>query len=251
MFKWADEQGIKTIYQAGDFGFWPGASGQMYLNSVINLCKHHGITLWVTPGNHEDYTQIADPETFDGSVPAKQVIEDGDGWEFAVLPRGYQWEFGGLTWVSFGGAPSIDFEHRREGQSWWPEEMIRDSDLLRLPMRSERTDVMITHDAPDGGTDEVQRIIDTPPHLSGWSEAGLRYAREGRMKMNQAVELVKPRVFIHGHFHAPGMKYNEERDTTYLSLGMDGEDANAVIFDTDEFIRHDDAVAEVETNESE
>lgn len=234
VFKWADERNIRTIYQAGDFGFWPGATGMLYLNSVIKMCEEYKITLWVTPGNHEDYTQIADPETTDGVVPPKQVVADGDGWEFAILPRGYQWEFGGLSWVSFGGAPSIDFDQRTEGVSWWPEEMIRVSDLIRLPFNT-GTDVMICHDAPDGGTDAVQAIIDTPWDQSGWSTAGLEYAKEGRELMNKAVQIVQPKMFVHGHFHAPDMKYAEDKDCVFVSLGMDGDESNIVVFDTETF----------------
>jgi hypothetical protein len=250
VFEWADERDIRTIYQAGDFGFWPGATGMLYLNAVTQLCEKYKITLWVTPGNHEDYTQIHDPETTDGYVPERQVVAEGEGWEFAILPRGYRWEFGGLQFLSFGGAPSIDFENRREGVSWWPEEMIRESDLLRLPFSGEReVDVMICHDAPDGGTPRVQAIIDTPADQSMWTQAGLDYAKQGREIMNKAVEIVKPRSFVHGHFHAPDLFYNKDQDCTYLSLGMDGEDANVVIFSTEEFVRNDKPKGEVESSE--
>ena len=237
----AKSQEITHVFHAGDFGIWPGYTGGLFLGSMIRKCQENGITLWVTPGNHEDYSKIEDPETEDGSVPDRQVLAgdtDSEGWEIALLPRGYRWDFGGLSFLSFGGAPSIDYEHRTKDVSWWSEEMIRFSDLMRLP--EERVDVMICHDAPDGGTTEVQAIIDTPPHLSMWSEAGLSYARDGRMLMNKAVNAVKPRMFVHGHFHAPGFRYDKENDCSYLSLGMNGDPANVVVFDTDEFVRNDE-----------
>lgn len=252
VLEWTHAQGIKYVFHAGDFGIWPGASGKLYLNSVIKMCEEYGIVLWVTPGNHEDYSQIEDPETTDGSVPDRQVLAgdaDEDGWEVAILPRGYQWGFGGLSWVSFGGAPSIDYQDRQEGVSWWREEMIRESDLLRLPL-GKGTDVMICHDAPDGGTDAVQRIIDTPWAKSMWTEEGLRYAREGRMLMNQAIDIVEPRMFVHGHFHAPDLKQDEETKRIYLSLGMDGDKTNVVIFDTDQFEKMIDGMGEVKEIDS-
>lgn len=228
MFSDAD---IKTVYQVGDFGLWPGARGAAYLSYVLGACEKLGMTLWIVPGNHEDYDQIVDPEDPEGGTE-RQVLGSGDGWEVAVLPRGYGWEFGGRKFVALGGAPSIDYQMRTEGASWWPAEMIRESDLERLP-RSEGADVMLTHDAPDGGTEAVQKIINTPPHLSMWSESGLRYAREGRMLMNRAVEIVKPAVFVHGHMHVTDHRLDEESNRLYVAMGADGELGNVAVLHLD------------------
>ena len=221
------DRGIKTVYQLGDFGLWPGHEGSYYLKWIIDTCKDYDLTFWITPGNHEWYDIVEDPETTDGSVPPIQILSSGKEWEVAVLPRGYAWEFGGRSFVAFGGAPSIDFQHRVRGRSWWPEEMIRESDLLRL----KPAEIMLAHDAPDGGTVAVQQIIDTPWWQSGWSEAGLRYAREGRMLMNQAVEIVRPSLFAHGHFHVADERFDETTQCRYLSLGSDGDKSNLGILD--------------------
>lgn len=216
--------GIKTVYQLGDFGLWPGYRGTVYLKHVISVCEELGITLWITLGNHEDYTQVEDIQG------EKQILASGDGWEVAILPRGFYWEHGGRTFCSLGGAPSIDFEHRTEGVSWWPEEAIKPSDLDRL---TETAEVMLTHDAPDGGTAAVQRIIDTPASVSGWSAAGLAYAATGRDLMNRAIEAVRPKLFAHGHMHVADERYDEEDDCRYVALGPDGVQDNIVVLDLD------------------
>ena len=223
---------INHVYQLGDFGFWPGYDGAAYVSQILSVCESRGVRLLIVPGNHEDYTQIEDPETADGTVPPLQVLGEGEGWQVAVAPRGYRWTDGGRRFLALGGAPSIDFPNRRLGKDWWQEEMIRDSDLLRLH-GGEEVDVMLAHDAPDGGTAAVQEIIDTPPHLSMWSDAGLAYAREGRLKMNAAVEMVNPRVFAHGHMHVKGERYDEELDRRYVSLGPDGQLWNIALLDLD------------------
>lgn len=220
--------GITEVYHVGDFGIWPGGSGAQYLSIILGKCQKYGIRLWITPGNHEDYTKIVDPE---GPVGERQILGGGpeESWEVALLPRGYTWEVAGRRFLSLGGAPSIDFEMRQEGKSWWPEEMIRDSDLERLEENS--ADIMLAHDAPDGGTPAVQRIIDTPASASGWSAKGLAYCAEGRMKMNQAVELVNPRVFVHGHMHVTDEIYYEDIDRKYVSLGPDGVIGNVAVLE--------------------
>lgn len=223
--------GIKHVFQVGDFGIWPGLEGADYLRRVTSTVRRLGLCLWIIPGNHEDYSQITDPDDPEGGLE-RQILAEGDGWEVALLPRGYAWELGGRTFVALGGAPSIDFEMRKEGRSWWPEEMIRPSDIERLH-RSAGADIMLCHDAPDGGTLQVQRIIDTPASQSMWSKEGLSYAAKGRMLMNHAYNVVKPKMFVHGHYHVPDMREGE--DTTWISLGPDGQRFNTAILDLEDF----------------
>lgn len=229
---WFVSQGISEVYQVGDMGIWPGYEGESYLRDMITACEELGISLLIVPGNHEDYTQIEDPET-DGVVPHKQVLARGKGWEVSLLPRGYLWEVDGKRFVAFGGAPSIDFESRKEGKSWWPEEMIRESDLLRLS-GDDGIDVMLCHDAPDGGTAKVQAIIETPRELSFWSDRGLAYAAEGRELMNRAYDIVKPKWFIHGHYHVADYRYDSVNDRHYVSMDMDGLPNNVGVLSWDE-----------------
>lgn len=39
------------------------------------------------------------------------------------LMRGEVFDIGGLTVLAMGGAASNDRQYRKEGMSWWPEEM--------------------------------------------------------------------------------------------------------------------------------
>jgi len=217
-------RGVKTVYHLGDFGIWPGDGGKFYLQKIFETCEKHGITLWVTPGNHEDWTQIEDEKWTE-----RQIIggDKAKTWEVALLPRGFFWELDGVSFISLGGAPSIDFEHRSEGKSWWPEEVIESHHLERLV----KADVMLCHDSPDGGTLQVQHIISSNP--MGWSQKGLTYCAKGRNLMNQAVEIVEPKLFVHGHYHVFGYRKDEETGRQWLSLNCDGQYGNVAILDTE------------------
>lgn len=216
------ELGVRRVFQLGDFGLgWPGDGWGQMRTRVRGACRKADVTLEIVPGNHENWAWINSKM---GDLPY-QVTD-----RVTMLPRGYRWEIDGRTFVALGGAPSIDFLWRVEGRSWWREEMITLEEAEAVAAAG-HADVMLTHDAPRNSTDEVNRIIATPPELSGWPERALAYAREGHLLMETAFAGVQPKVFAHGHFHVTGEK--QVGDTKFLSLGMDGQQGNALILDLD------------------
>ena len=48
------EAGVHDVWHLGDFGLWPG--GGDYLDAVNDTCERLGLTILVTPGNHEVYS---------------------------------------------------------------------------------------------------------------------------------------------------------------------------------------------------
>ena len=213
---------VREIFHLGDFGIWPGDGGKEYVRRVNEALVAARLRLFVTPGNHEDYTQIVDHEGTDVPTWLQPFASN-----IFLMPRGYRMLRWGKSVVSLGGAPSVDFYMRRGGVSWWPEEMIRMTDLERLAP----ADVMLAHDSPDGGTEAVQAICNTPPHMSMWRESGLRYAQAGRELMNIAVEKVDPRLFVHGHYHVADERFDTELNRRYVSLNLDGEPGNLALLD--------------------
>ena len=212
------DQGVKTIFHAGDFSLgWPGKWPDL-INIAEKVCKQYDMKLLITPGNHENWEWINTREFNEAglhwmtdhtaiirrntTIDLPYVTDEGQGWYRRVL--------------SLGGAPSIDFSYRVPGISWWPEEMITLQEAEEAAAM-EDIDIMVCHDAPDGGTYRVQSIIDTPWSQSMWSRDGLKYAKEGRELMNIAYYGAMPKVFAHGHFHEPDMRQTE--DTLFISLG--------------------------------
>lgn len=232
--------GIKSVFQLGDFGIWPGQRGEEYLGKLRRVLEDYDMTLYVTLGNHEDYDQVA----------AHEKDEQGIAWfrhNIAVLPRVYAFTHRSRNFLSLGGAPSIDKEYRTKGHDWWSQEMISDADAdLAIETTEEFKDsggvgVMFAHDAPDGGTLAVQRIIDGNPQ--GWSRSAINYATEGRTRMNNVVYAVKPEVFLHGHYHVfdqGWISYGENQPPGIItSFNPDGMIGNIAIMDVDDIYQLD------------
>src|SRR5665811_263832 len=99
------DAGIGEIYHLGDFGIWPGPRGRNYLLDLDAALGSHAMTLFVTPGNHEDYDQIEELPALDlgHEIGEVQWITD----HIAILPRGHRWERNGWSFASLGGAPSV------------------------------------------------------------------------------------------------------------------------------------------------
>jgi hypothetical protein len=195
---------VRVLFHVGDFGIWPGPAGKKYLTRVEKVCAASNMTILVTPGNHEDW----------GRLDQKRVRDIGDGWgpvqhlsdHIKVLPRAHRFTMTTPTgttrsFVSLGGAPSLDFERRVEGRSWFPTEAITEEDVERT-IAGGFADIMIAHDSPDAPY-AVRKVVDIlASNPFGFSDRALDYASVGRERMTRAYEGVAPSVFFHGHYHA-------------------------------------------------
>lgn len=194
------EAGIRVVHHLGDFGFWPGRGGAAYLRAMADATRRLGLSLAVTPGNHEDDDFLKTLRWADRGAPWGRVPYAARS--IAVLPRGHRWTVRAgeveRSLVSLGGAPSVDFESRLPGVSWWPGESITEADV-RLTVAGGHADVMLAHDSPSASTPAVEAILAANPF--GWSQVALAYAASGRAAMTAAFDGVRPRVFAHGHYH--------------------------------------------------
>lgn len=215
------KRGVTEVYHLGDFGIWPDLSGLTYRLDVEDALASHGMTMFVTPGNHEDYSQIEGwpAEDRGHDIGAVQWVTE----HLALLPRGHRWIRHGWSFVSLGGAPSVDRWMRAEGQSWWAAEAITDDDVART-IAGGPADIMLAHDAPDAdlGTDGVAQVLEGNP--MGWPDESLEYAAEGRQRMTAAFLGVKPRLFVHGHYHLrdEAIVHRFEHPTRVVALDCDG-----------------------------
>lgn len=226
---------VHNVFQLGDFGIWASKNGHDFLEGVNEVCKEHDVTVYVTLGNHENYNMVKhyaeEKSDKNGLIWVRDYI--------ALFPRVFRFKVGELEFLSLGGAPSIDFKHRVEDVSWWPDEMLTDEQVEEA-IAGGRCDVMLTHDAPERGTQVVENILVYNPQ--GWSEQELAYAKEGRDRMTRAVQEIKPRMLLHGHYHTKGagnLKYGEETAGVIYSLDCDGVDGNIAIMDTNDLFMLD------------
>jgi predicted phosphodiesterase len=184
---------ITRIYQLGDFGLWQGDKGQKFLFKVNRDLRRNGQKMYVTLGNHENYVL----------AQALQLIEIGEdaGWlwnpqypNILFAPRVHRFEIEGVSFLSVGGANSIDREWRIEGESWWPEEQISYGDILQAT-NGGHAQVMLTHECP--------KAVNLFPNgsINSWSVDGLVYAEKSRIAMQHVVDEVRPELLFHGHYH--------------------------------------------------
>ena len=68
------------------------------------------------------------------------------------LMRGEVFDIDGLTVLAMGGATSNDRQYRKEGRSWWPEEMPSEEEMWQCCTSLDRVgwkvDYVVTHEAP-------------------------------------------------------------------------------------------------------
>ncbi|MGO4258134.1 metallophosphoesterase family protein [Marmoricola sp. RAF53] len=217
------EQGVRTLFHVGDFGIWPGPTGKRFLGTVEKVCAKYGLTVYVTLGNHEDWARMLQrQERLEERNELGPMIWLSD--HVAVHPRdpaGHRFVFGGRSFVSLGGAPSVDFPTRSQGKDWWAEEMIPQATAEAVAAGG-YADVMLTHDAPGKPWQcpKVRSICEGNPW--GWTDRGLAWAALGQERLTTAFEGVRPRILFHGHFHVadstkftmPGVSY----ETRIVSL---------------------------------
>lgn len=224
--------GLDQLHHVGDFGIWPGRFGADYLAQIEAACAEHGVTLWVTPGNHEDWDRL---DTLFAQAPdAPSAVSP----HISLLPPGFRWEFGGRTFLSLGGAPTLSFEKRTIGVDWWPSEELTEADVERA-IAGGPVEVMIGHDGPEGGTDAAAEMIASNPF--GFSARAQDYAAVGRERFTRAFHGVRPRFLAHGHYHSYGMndRVFDSADGPWQSrivtLDRERRIGNAVILDLSDF----------------
>jgi predicted phosphodiesterase len=151
------EQKIMTksdyLIICGDFGcIWSGDQRDEYWLKWLN--EKPFTTLFVD-GNHENFSIL-------NTYP---VVDFYGGKAHQVKPsvyhlmRGEVFEINGKKIFAMGGASSHDKEHRREGISWWPEELPSDAEydhaLETLDKHNWCVDMVISHCAPDSMQKQV------------------------------------------------------------------------------------------------
>lgn len=229
MLKRFKQEGITDIYHLGDFGFYDDRDGVKYRRAITRQLKLYGQKIWVTPGNHENYDMIeALPVSENGYREVNEHI--------AIIPRGHRWDIDGTSFVSLGGAASVNFTSLTEGRSWWSAEAITPKDVVKTGSGG-YADVMLTHEAPLG-----IKVIEDLKQASRdeWAPVELAYSHYSQTLMTYAVESVRPKILFHGHFH---IGYREDTvfidadgqgfSTSVYGMNMNRHSRNIGVFDTE------------------
>lgn len=225
----AARTGARTMLHLGDFGFWPGESKHL-LKSLDYWASrglgHPGVDrILVTRGNHEDW---GDLDRVFAEAPGSAVRVSARVW---VLPRGFRFTIGNRSFLSFGGAASIDFAARAAGKTWWLSEIATVLEAEQAASSGE-VDVLLTHDV--GGVRGF-RVKKTIARRAGdWSATADVYATYSRYLVDSVLLGTHPRIHLHGHYHVRDSAIQALRGTEFVqveSLAMDGQPGNMIVLD--------------------
>lgn len=187
---YAKNNGAEIIVHVGDFGYWDESN---FVNGINHEAEYLDLIVVFVDGNHEHHALLnSHPVDEDGVRRLAERV-----WH---LPRGFRWQWCGVTFLALGGAHSVDRQWRMQGVDWFPEESITVSDMYKS-VQGGIVDVMITHDAPNG--------YFIPGLTEGvFPEKELLLAEAHRANLGLVVNEVRPKYLFHGHYH---VRYNAVR----------------------------------------
>lgn len=189
------------IFSVGDFGFWAPIEENLYLRYIqLNgdgdekaareysqtecwaaKIKPHNTKIYVAPGNHEQWTLLNEWESAHGKVPI-EVFPN-----IFYCPKGTFLEVDGKTILFMGGADSIDKQWRTPGYDWFPDETIKERDIIDLPDR--KVDILISHTCPES---ILKYVLPYP-------DDALR--DPSRLALDYVFNKYRPSHIYFGHFH--------------------------------------------------
>lgn len=217
---------VRTVFHVGDFGLWPA---DKFIDSVEHWAKRTDLHIVVTPGNHDDWDQLAEP--FAAGEPAR-ISE-----HVTFLPRGHRFTIGGRTAVSFGGAASHDRAWRRKQKSkrpiWWPAELATEAEV-QATVDGGPAEILFTHDVASTVTRQVARVAER--RTAEDDLADLDYVAKSVAQIDAVRTAVQPRLHFHGHFHVHDIGELEAPHGTVrtVSLADERRYGNVVLLDVDD-----------------
>ena len=186
LFDIIDTKKISDCYliSVGDsgIGFTNKENQERNINWFNMEFKDRNISFMSIHGNHDD------PDYFKGanrvSLSNFELIED-----YTIM------EYNGKKIQFIGGAVSIDRAARKEGISYWEDEVVKfDRE------KCQEVDILVTHTAPTWCFPQQFNEM-----VHGWAREDahlLEDLTEERAIMDEICKLCKPRLHLYGHFHS-------------------------------------------------
>lgn len=218
---------VTTIIQAGDFWIYDQPHHPDNLERVITRVARNADLAPATvdyrfiDGNHENF-DVLDP---DATAPV-QLTE-----HVTYMPRGSRATLAGVEILFFGGASSVDRHCRTEGEDWWPDENITDTQLARglAAANTGPVDVLVTHETTTAAFNALCGI-------SGHARSKRDDApgEANRARLDTLVDTAQPRALVHGHHHT---SHIEDHDgVRVVSLGQEDSAESVALLDTDTWL---------------
>lgn len=186
--QWKKLKKSDYVIIAGDFG---GVWSTKNLDDTLSKYCELPFTVLFVDGNHENYDLLNKYPVQQWNSGEVQFIKE----DIIHLMRGQVFSIDGNNIFTFGGATSIDKTFRKEGVSWWKEEVPTFKDLdtaiTNLAKYNNQVDYIITHTCDEKSlyswelqkTGKVSRVFPENNMLSYFND------------------FVKYKHWYFGHFH--------------------------------------------------
>ncbi len=167
VFYEARRKGYSDIFICGDWGYiWDGSLKE---NKRIDYLSKIGINIYWADGNHENFDLLDKYPVVDLNGGKAHKIRDN----IYHLMRGEIFTFADKKILTFGGANSTDKEWRKEGKSWWsqevPNEEEKNNARENLKKNNYKVDYIITHTSHTRALEDMgadYRVDDVSDFLS-------------------------------------------------------------------------------------
>lgn len=206
----------EKILAVGDFGYWTHtAKGRKFISELSKHAKQFGVLVHFIKGNHDNHDYL-------GAYANGSITE--------VAPNLYfhqnlsQWTWGEYSFIALGGAFSVDGYKRIYGVSKWHNEELSYAEVYACDGLS--ADIVISHDCPDS--------VDIDDYLDNKRDP-MTFGH--RMKLQAAVDFVKPKFVIHGHYHQRFVARGEHPEGKFTNIGLASNESplsmQCMVFDCD------------------
>ncbi len=215
-FDVASDNEVDLIIGLGDFGWWPGPEGKVFLDAVRGFCSDSQLPFWSVEGNHDFPGDVEDVNGYIWDSVDEPTLEP----TLQHLPRGTVVDLDGYKTCFFGGAVSVDQRFRVLHRSYWRSEVLSQADVEKL-MAVGPVDIMVTHDA----------VFMPPMAAKRWfGEPADSQISIQAHNMSRVFHVMKPRVHVHGHWH---MRYSAPTEYGKV-IGLDFESDGGLLLTTPE-----------------
>ena len=184
----------------GDFGLvWNGIETREE-RYWLNWLDEKPYETVVVLGNHENYERVYNLPIEGRYGSAVRRLSE----KVFILQHGHPYIIDGKSFFAFGGADSIDKEHRKNRISWWQEEIPTVADFRRGMQTCEDNnftfDYVLTHTAPTSAVKELRRI-NPQTFLDGAEYCELKGGDPTTKLLEAFVSEMKCKRWFFGHFH--------------------------------------------------
>lgn len=202
----AQRREIREVFALGDFGFFWGPDWDEYVWAIQTLAERHEVRLWWLDGNHENFDLLEALDLFwtpdwEATPSIRWVTPN-----HAYVQRGTKLTTeSGTQLLAIGGAHSVDRWRRQPHITWWSQEEITASEAHHA-LAHDDVDVILSHDVCNQGFrllvefdhyDDKER-----EHVQEKRAEAFPEAQRNRATLEALYEQHRPRLWLHGHYHA-------------------------------------------------